>query len=104
MVRVIEKSSAGIVFLTFTRTNYAKWSLEMMVNLQAAGLWDTNGCGPAEYREDQSALAALLHAVPEEMQVGLTCKETATDAWEVIQTVCMGMRPHQGGYSGQPLP
>jgi hypothetical protein len=104
VVRVIEKSSTGIVFLTLTRTNYVKWSLVMMVNLQAVGLWEANGCGTTNYREDWNALAALLHAVLEEMQVGLACKETATDAWEAIWIVRMGRGPHQGGYNGQHLP
>jgi hypothetical protein len=88
--RIVEKSSAGIVFLTLTRTNYAEWSLVMRVNLQAAGLWDAIEYGTADYREDHSALAALLRAVPEDMQAGLACKEIASDAWEAIWTVRMG--------------
>jgi hypothetical protein len=47
-----------------TRSNYTEWSLVMMVNLQAAGLWDVVESGIGDYREDRSALAAILHAVP----------------------------------------
>jgi hypothetical protein len=68
------------------RKNYAEWSLVMMVNLQAAGLWDTIEYSIADYREDRSTLAAL----PEEMLAGLVCKKTAADAWEAIQIVRMG--------------
>jgi hypothetical protein len=62
----------------------------MRVNLQAAGLWDAIKDGTADYQEDHSALAALLRAVPEEMQAGLACKETVAGAWEAIRTVRMG--------------
>jgi hypothetical protein len=58
----------------------------MMVNLEAAGLWDAIEYGTAGYREDRSALAAM----PEEMQVGLECKENVVNAWEAIQTIRMG--------------
>jgi hypothetical protein len=78
--RVIEKSSAGKVFPTLTRTNYSEWLLVMHVNLQAAGFSDAIKYGTGDYREDRSALAALLRAGPEEMQAGLACKETTTDA------------------------
>jgi hypothetical protein len=62
----------------------------MMMNLEAAGLWDAIEYGTASYREDRSALAALLRAMPEEMQVGLACKENVVNAWEAIQTIRMG--------------
>jgi hypothetical protein len=52
----------------------------MRMNLQVAGLWDAIEYRIGDYREDHSALTALLQAVPEEMQAGLTCKETAADA------------------------
>jgi hypothetical protein len=88
--RVIEKSSAAIVYPVLTRTNYSEWALVMRVNLQAAGLWDAIELGTDDYREDRSALAALLCAVPEEMQAGLACKESAADAWEAIRAIRMG--------------
>jgi hypothetical protein len=88
--RVNEKCFVGIVFLTLMRTNYAEWSLVMMINLQAAGLWDTIEYGTANYGEDWSAPATLLCMLPEEMLASLVCKETAVDAWEAIQTMRMG--------------
>jgi hypothetical protein len=84
--RVIEKtSSAGIVYPTLTRTNYTEWSLVMKVNLQAAGLWDVIDSSDGDYRDDRTALAAILRAVPLEMQAGLAVKPTATEAWEAIR-------------------
>jgi uncharacterized membrane protein YgcG len=88
--RVIEKSSAAIVYPVLTRSNYAEWALVMQVNLQAAGLWDAIELGTDDYREDRSALAALLRAVPVEMQAGLARKESAADAWEAIRAIQMG--------------
>jgi hypothetical protein len=57
----------------------------MMVNLKAAGLWDIIKSGAGDYRDDRSALAALLLAVPLEMQAGLTVKDTTHDASEEIR-------------------
>jgi hypothetical protein len=88
--RVVEKSSSSLVFPTLTRTNYTEWSLVMKVNLQAAGLWEVIHSGDGDYREDRSALAALLRAVPSEMQAGLAVKATAREAWEAIRKVRVG--------------
>jgi hypothetical protein len=89
--RVIEKlSSAGIVYPTLTRTNYTEWSLVMKVNLQATGLWDVIESGDGDYRDDRTALAAILRAMPLEMQAGLAVKPTSTEAWEVIRQVRVG--------------
>jgi hypothetical protein len=64
---VVEKTMAGIVFPMLTCTNYTNWSLMMCVNLQAASLWEAIQYGAPDYRDDKTALAALLHAVPVEM-------------------------------------
>jgi hypothetical protein len=73
------------------RTNYAEWSSVVMVNLQAQGLWDVVSTGVGNYREDRNVLAALLRAVPPEMQAGLACKDSAYDAWEVIKMIRVGV-------------
>jgi hypothetical protein len=87
---VVEKSTAGIVYPMLTRTNYTEWSAVMRVNLQAAGLWEAVQYDDAEYRDDRHALAALLRAVPAEMQAGLANKETAREAWESIRRIRIG--------------
>jgi hypothetical protein len=78
------------VYLTLTRTNYTEWSLVMKVNLQAAGLWDVIEFGAGDYRDDRTALAAILRAVPPEMQAGLAVRPTVSDAWEAIRQVHVG--------------
>jgi hypothetical protein len=78
--RVIEKSVMEITYPVLTRTNYSEWSLVMRVNLQAASLWDDIEDDTTDYREDRNALAALLRAVLEEMQVRLARNESASDA------------------------
>jgi hypothetical protein len=82
--------SANIVYPTLTRTNYTKWSLVMKVNLQAAGLWDVIESGASDYRDNRTALVAILHVVPSEMQARLAVKPTTSDAWEVIFQVRVG--------------
>jgi hypothetical protein len=56
----------------------------MRVNLHVAGLWVVISKGAGDYRKDRNALAALLRAVPLEMQAGLVVKELAMEAWEAI--------------------
>jgi hypothetical protein len=75
--RLVEKSTTGIVYPMLMGTNYTEWSSVMRVNLQAAGLWEAVRHGGVEYRDDRLTLAALLHAVPAEMQAGLANKESA---------------------------
>jgi hypothetical protein len=61
----------------------------MRGNLQATGLWDAIKHETDDYHEDRNVLAAMLRAVPEDMQVGLAQKESAADAWEAIRAVRM---------------
>jgi hypothetical protein len=88
--RLVEKSTAGIVYPMLTRTNYTEWSLVMHVNLQVAGLWEAVRHAGVEYHDDRLTLAALLRAVPAEMQAGLTNKESAQEAWEAIRRIRIG--------------
>jgi hypothetical protein len=62
----------------------------MKVNLQAAGLWDVIESGADDYRDDRTALAAILRAVPPKMQAGLVVRPTASDVWEAIRQVHVG--------------
>jgi hypothetical protein len=64
--------------------------LVMQLNLQASGLWEAIEYGTSDYREDCSALAVLLRIVPEEMQAGLTRKESAVDVGESIHAIRVG--------------
>jgi hypothetical protein len=74
-----------IFYPTLTRSNYLEWSLVIQGNLQATGILDAIELGTEDYREDLSALATLLHTVPEEMQAGLARKEFIAFAWEAIR-------------------
>lgn len=73
-----------------TKTNYAEWSLVMQVNLQAQCLWEAMDPGTDNFRDDRNALAALLRAVPPEMQAGLARKATAKEAWDSIKSIRVG--------------
>jgi hypothetical protein len=82
--RVIEMSLVDIVYPTLTHSNYTEWSLVMKVNLQVARLWDAIEYGDGDYRDERSALAAILQVVPVEMQASLAIKAMTHDAWEAI--------------------
>jgi hypothetical protein len=84
---VVEKASALIVYPIITRTNYSKWDPVMCVNLQVVGLWDAINKGFGDYHDDRNVLAALLRAVPLEIQAWLVVKEV----WEVIRSIEVGV-------------
>lgn len=88
--RIIERSSTAATYPMLSKTNYAEWSLVMQVNLQAQGLWEAMEPGTDNFRDDRNALAALLRAVPPEMQAGLARKASAAEAWDSIKSVRVG--------------
>jgi hypothetical protein len=81
------RKPTSIVYPILTCMNYSEWALVMRVNLQMVGLWDAINKGSSDYRDDRNALAALLWAVPPEMQAGLAVKETTKEAWEAIRSI-----------------
>jgi hypothetical protein len=85
--RVVEKATTSIIYLVLTHTNYSEWSLVMRVNLHAAGLWDGIHRDVGNYWDDRNALAALVRAVPPEMQAGLAVKETVKEVWDAIHSI-----------------
>jgi hypothetical protein len=87
---LIEKATAAILYPVLTHTNYSEFALVMRVNLQAAGLWDVINKGDNDYHDDMNALAALLCAVPQEMQASLALNESAKEAWDAIQSIPVG--------------
>jgi hypothetical protein len=70
----------NIIYPALTKKNYTEWSLMMKVNLQAVGLSDVIESGVGDYHDNQTTLAAILRAVPPEMQAGLVVKPTVTQA------------------------
>ena len=82
-------------FPVLTRTNYGEWVVLMEVMLQARGLWPaiegtedlTDEIG---YRNDRSAMEAILRSVPPDMLPTLAVKKTAQEAWNSIKTIRMG--------------
>jgi hypothetical protein len=63
-----------------TYTNYSEWSLDMRVNLQVVRLWEAIEHGTNDYREECTALAALLRAIPKEMQAGVAHKDSTSES------------------------
>jgi hypothetical protein len=84
---VVKKSTTAIVYPVLTCMNYSEWALVMCVNLQVAGLWDVINKGGNDYRLDRNVLTALLRTVLQEMQAGLTVKDSAKEAWDSIQSM-----------------
>jgi hypothetical protein len=56
----------------------------MRVRLQVRYMWEAIRYGDDDYYEDRRALDALIVAVPPEMQLSLSQKRTAKEAWDAI--------------------
>jgi hypothetical protein len=89
--RVVEKSTAGIVYPMLTWTNYT-WVVRGDVG-QPSSNGPLGGVlyGGIKICDDRHVLAALLHAVPADMQAGIGNKESMHEAWELIREICIGV-------------
>jgi hypothetical protein len=85
--QVVLKVTTAIVYPILTRTNYSEWDLIMCVNLHIAGMWEVINKGTDDYCDDRNALAALLQAVPQEMQAGIMVKESVKQALDAICSI-----------------
>ncbi|WVZ51861.1 hypothetical protein U9M48_002964 [Paspalum notatum var. saurae] len=83
-------SSGAVELPMLTRTNYHEWSLVMKVSLEALGLWKAVESEKVERRDDRMALAAVLRGVPSELKATLAVKNTAKEAWEAVNKMCVG--------------
>ncbi|TVU17455.1 hypothetical protein EJB05_33493, partial [Eragrostis curvula] len=58
--RVVEKSTAGIVYPMLTRTNYTEWSPGDASEPAGGGLWDAIVFSADDFRDDRNALSIFL--------------------------------------------
>ena len=74
-----------------TESNYAAWSIKMRVNLQAQGVWHaTEHGGKVGERKDKMTLATIYQLFLDDLLI-LTGKNSAKAAWEILQTMHMGV-------------
>nr|GEV16002.1 hypothetical protein [Tanacetum cinerariifolium] len=85
-----KEGSVTLRYLMLTKTNYSVWAINMQVNLQAQGVWDATQCEGVEERQDRIALAAIYQAIPEDVLLMLSDKDTAKEACETLRTMHMG--------------
>jgi hypothetical protein len=62
----------------------------MRVRLQVRHMWEAVWYGDVDFYEDRRALDALIAAVPPEMQLSLSKKRTAKEAWDAIAATRIG--------------
>jgi hypothetical protein len=79
-------NSNSVELPLLTKANYHEWTLVMHVSLEAMELWDVVGLVCKECNKDRRVLAAILHAMPSKMKVGLAVK-TAKEAWEAVRSM-----------------
>jgi hypothetical protein len=83
---------AGVLaWPTLTATNYIEWALLMQINLEACVLWEAVEGNPLNVPTDKAALAAIIRAVPPEMQGTLVVKKTSKEAWDAIKVMRIGV-------------
>uniref|UniRef100_A0ACD5YGB6 Uncharacterized protein n=1 Tax=Avena sativa TaxID=4498 RepID=A0ACD5YGB6_AVESA len=83
---------AGVlVWPMLTSTNYVEWALLMQINLEAYVLWDAVEGHPPSVPADKAALAAILRAVPPDLQATLVVKRTAKEAWDAVRMMRVGV-------------
>jgi hypothetical protein len=83
---------AGVlVWPMLTTTNYIEWALLMQINLEACVLWDAVEGNTPSVPVDKAALAAILRAVPADMQATLGTKRTAKEAWDAVKMMRVGV-------------
>lgn len=74
-----------------TADNYAVWAMKKKANMRAQRVWDAvdpkGKVKDVDDHLDQSALAVIYQAVPDTMMRQLIAKETAREAWTVLQTL-----------------
>ena len=77
------------------RNNYTAWSLKMKVFMEAQGVWEAvepdDPKAVVPMKTDKMSLAAIYSSIPEEMLLSLAEKKSAKEAWEAIQTLCVGV-------------
>jgi hypothetical protein len=88
--RVIHEAGGMSSYLALTKTNYSDYALLMKVKFKARALWSVIEDGGADQQEEMMVLDTLCGAVPPEMVLMITKKETTKEAWDVITTMRVG--------------
>ncbi|XP_074347159.1 uncharacterized protein LOC141685989 [Apium graveolens] len=88
------KDRVDLSYPILARSNYTAWVLKMKVNMQAHRVWDAvNPKDPKskiEEKMDKTALVVIYQSIPEDMLLSIADKTTAKEAWEALQTMCLG--------------
>ena len=91
VIQAVYKDSGGsTTWPMLSKTNYHEWASIMKLKLQARQLWDAIEYGDLPHHEDRRTVKALIAAVPQEMQMPLSEKATAKEAWDSLATARIG--------------
>ena len=91
VIQAVYKDSGGsTTWPMLSKTNYYEWASIMKLKLQARQLWDAIEYGDLPHHEDRRTVKALIAAVPQEMQMPLSEKATAKEAWDSLATARIG--------------
>ena len=88
---VYKDSGASSTWPMLNKTNYHEWASIMKLKLQARQLWDAIEYQDLPYHEDRRTVEAIIAAVPQEMQMPLSEKGSAKEAWDSIAAARIGV-------------
>ena len=92
MIQTVYKDSgSSSTWPMLTKSNYHEWASIMKLKLQARQLWDAIEYQDLPYHEDRRTVEAIIAAVPQEMQMPLSEKGSAKEAWDSIAAARIGV-------------
>lgn len=92
--RKMKEKSVGLNYPILSKSNYTAWSLKLKVFMQAHGVWEAiepkDRKVTVDEKTDKIALAAIYQGIPEDILLSVVQKKIAKEAWDAIQTMCLG--------------
>ena len=89
-VRVVKEYGGSISWPMLTHTNYGEWAVQMKWKLRGRKWWRTVEEDDQSEDAQVGVMEALMASTPAEYHEALGAKETAKQAWEMLESMCVG--------------
>ncbi|KAE8733627.1 hypothetical protein F3Y22_tig00001120pilonHSYRG00301 [Hibiscus syriacus] len=83
-------ASFPIQYPTLSETNYDIWVVKMKIILRSLGVWSVIEDGDTDDDKDQGAMVAISQAVPDDVMMAITEKQTEKEAWDALREMRVG--------------
>lgn len=85
-----ESLSLSLHMPMLSATNYTIWVIRMKVILNVHQVWDVVDPGANDTKKNNSAIAVLFQAIPEDVILQVGAMSTNKDIWDAIKTHHLG--------------